>query len=106
MRKKSTSESTSKAFRRPHLFGPPPILAGEDAKAYHEMLDRVSGALGPTDFIEEIWVRDLVDVTWAMLRWRRLQATFWSDEVSDIVDHRASTRATAEAGRVGGAIKE
>jgi len=106
LRKKSKSHSASKAFRRPHLFGPPPILEGEDARAYHEILDRVFGAVGPTDFIEEIWVRDLVDVTWSLFRLRRLQATFWSDKVSHIADDRASSRATAEAELVKGPIKE
>ena len=62
MSKKSKRQSASKGFRRPDLFGPPPILEGEDPKAYDEILDRVFGAVGPTDFIEEIWVRDLVDV--------------------------------------------
>ena len=84
----------------------PPILEGEDARAYHEILDRVFGAVRPTDFIEEIWVRDLVDVTWSMFRLRRLQATFWSDKVSHIADDRASSRATAEAELVKGPIKE
>ncbi len=83
MRKRSKSQSASKAFGRAHLFGPPPILEGEDAKAYDEILDRVFGAVGPTDFIEEIWVRDLADVTWAMFRWRRILAALISEQVCE-----------------------
>ena len=71
---KSKNQPARKAFRRPHLFGPPPILEGEEADAYNEILDRVFDAIAPTDFLEEIWVRDLVDVTWTMIRWRRLLA--------------------------------
>ena len=106
MRKTSKSQTASKAFGRSHLFGPPPILEGEDAKAYDEILDRVFGAVGPTDFLEEIWVRDLVDVGWSMFRLRRLQATFWSKKVSDFADGRAASRAAREASLVEGAIKE
>ena len=106
MSKKSKSQSASKALRRPHLFGPPPILEGEDARAYYEILDRVFGSVGPTDFVEEIWVHDLVDVTWSMFRLRRLQATLWTAEVSDDADRQASSRAVAEAELMEGAEKE
>jgi hypothetical protein len=106
MSKKSKSQSASKALRRPDLFGPPPILEGEDARAYYEILDRVLGSVGPTDFVEEIWVHDLVDVTWSMFRLRRLQATLWTAEVSDDADCQASSRAVAEAELMEGAEKE
>ena len=106
MRKKSKSRSNSNAVRRPHLFGPPPILEGEDAGAYYEIHDRMFGAVAPTDFIEEIWVRDLVDATWAMSRLRRLLATFWTAEVSDDADCQAASRAIAEAKLMEGAEKE
>ena len=45
------------------LFGPPPILPGENPKAYEEILNRITATIGPNDFIEEIWCRDLADVT-------------------------------------------
>ena len=64
------------------------------------------GAVAPTDFIEEIWVRDLVDATWAMSRLRRLLATFWTAEVSDDADQQAASRALAEAKLMEGAEKE
>ena len=47
---KSKNQPARKAFRRPHLFGPPPILEGEEADAYNEILDRVFDAIAPTDF--------------------------------------------------------
>jgi hypothetical protein len=106
MRKKSKSQSASKEFRRPHLFGPPPILEGEDARAYNEMLDRVFGAVAPTDFIEEIWVRDLVDVTWAMFRWRRILAALMSDKVWEDVNDQACSRAEADTELMEGTEKE
>jgi hypothetical protein len=96
MRKRSKNQSASKPFRRPHLCGAPPILEGEDSKAYDEILDRVFGAIGPTDFIEEIWVRDLVDVTWEMLRWRRILAALVSEQVSESVNDEAASLAEAQ----------
>jgi hypothetical protein len=106
MRKKSKSQSSSKAFRRLHLFGPPPILEGDDSSTYNEMLDRVFGAVKPTDFIEEIWVRDLVDVTWAMFRWRRILAALMSEQVEKDVNEQACSRAEAETELMEGTEKE
>jgi hypothetical protein len=36
---------------------------------------RVSGAVKPTDVLEEIWVRDVVDLVWETVRLRRLKAS-------------------------------
>jgi hypothetical protein len=57
------------------FFGPPPLVEGEDAAAYHELLARVSGAVGPSDMLEEIWVRDVVDLVWEASRLRRLKSS-------------------------------
>lgn len=54
------------------IFGPPPLLAGEDAAAYDVLLAEVSGNLKPSDIFEEIWVREIVDLIWESVRWRRL----------------------------------
>lgn len=56
------------------LFGPPALLDGEDSAAYDELLARVSGAVNPSDILEEIWVRDVVDLNWEILRLRRLKS--------------------------------
>jgi hypothetical protein len=56
------------------LFGPPPLLEGEDTAAYDELLARISGAVKPADIFEEIWVRDIVDLVWEAFRLRRLKA--------------------------------
>ena len=52
----------------------PPLIAGEDAAAYDDLLARISAALEPSDILEEIWVRDVVDMVWDALRLRRLKA--------------------------------
>jgi hypothetical protein len=53
-------------------FGPPPLLEGEDTAAYDELLLRISTAVKPIDILDEICVRDYVDLTWEILRFRRL----------------------------------
>jgi len=58
------------------IFGPPPLLAAEDAAAYDDLLARVSGHLKPSDIFEEIWVREIVDLIWEIMRYRRHQAAF------------------------------
>jgi hypothetical protein len=56
------------------LLGPPPLIEGENAAAYGELLNRISAAVKPMDILEEIWVRDIVDLVWEALRWRRLKS--------------------------------
>ena len=56
-------------------LGPPPLFEGEDTAAYDELLARISGAVKPTDIIEEIWVGDIVDLVWEAVRLRRLKAS-------------------------------
>jgi hypothetical protein len=39
----------------------------------------------PSDIFEEIWVRDIVDLTWEVFRLRRLKASFLTVAMSDVV---------------------
>jgi hypothetical protein len=56
------------------FFGPPPLIAGEDQAQYEAMRDQISAAVGPFDFLEEIWVNDVVNLVWETQRLRRLRA--------------------------------
>ena len=57
-------------------FLPPPVLdVGEHEYLYHFMLERMQSAVEPKDLIEQIWVRDLVDLTLECFRLRRLRAS-------------------------------
>jgi hypothetical protein len=67
MRKKSTS----KAVSRHSLFGPPPVLDGEDPAAYDELFGRVSAAVKPIDVIDEMLIDDVVLLQLETLRRRR-----------------------------------
>jgi hypothetical protein len=58
----------------PTLFGPPPLFVGEDPKIYDQFLTKISAAVMPADIFQEIWVRDVVDLTFDVFRLRRLKA--------------------------------
>ena len=54
----------------------PPLFAGEDTAAYDALLSRVSGVVKPADVIEEIWLQDVVELSWEVARLRRMKAEF------------------------------
>jgi hypothetical protein len=58
--------------------GPPPLIAGERAAGYDELLARVCETLQPSDVLEHIWTRDIVDLAWEVFRLRRLKADLMS----------------------------
>ncbi len=57
------------------VFGPPPLLEGEDPAAYNEFLMLISTDVKPTDILEDIWVREIADLVWEILRLRRLKSS-------------------------------
>jgi len=61
--------------RNEQPFGPPPLIEGEDRAAYDDYLAKTSAALKPKDFVEEMWVQDIVDLTWEIQRMRHLKAS-------------------------------
>ena len=68
----------SKSVGRKSIFGPAPIIEGEDAEAYDKLLKQVLREVKPRDTIEEIFVHDVVDLTWEIWRWRRLKTSLVS----------------------------
>ena len=81
MSRKSTSKTKIAALSVPGraqrlaLFGPPPLIEGEDAAAYDQLLDRICAAVKPVDIIDEMYTADFVSLEWEVLRYRRLK---WS----------------------------
>jgi hypothetical protein len=65
--------SKLKAVRWHSVFGPPPLLEGEDAAAYYELFGRLCAAVKPADIIDEISTADVATLEWEILRWRRLK---------------------------------
>jgi hypothetical protein len=63
---------------------PPPSLAdSEDAAAYRELAARIRAAIAPTNVIEEIRARDVADLTWDVVRLRRIKAGLFRVGASD-----------------------
>jgi hypothetical protein len=52
---------------------PPLLLKGEDAAAYDKLLAATTAAVHPGDFIEKIFVADVVYLQWEIRRFRRLK---------------------------------
>ena len=68
------------------IFGPPPLLENESQETYDTLLSRVTGAVNPKDIIEEIWVHDIVNLVWEILRLRRLKVALLSSSVGRGLD--------------------
>jgi hypothetical protein len=63
------------------LFGPPPLILGEDGEAYDNLLLAVADAVKPKDVIEGLYVKDIADLTWQGQRLKRLQAQLLTQEI-------------------------
>ena len=55
------------------FLGPAPLLEGEDKAEYTGLLSEVQRQVMPEDAIEQIYVRDIVDLTWELMRSRRIK---------------------------------
>jgi hypothetical protein len=71
---KSAAPSTKAAPAALALFGAPQFLEGDDPSEYDELLARISVTVKPADVLEEIWVSDIVNLTWEISQLRRLKA--------------------------------
>ena len=61
------------------LLGAPPLIKGENARGYGALLARICDTLRPSDSLEEIWIRDVVDLVWETFRLRRMKASLMTD---------------------------
>ena len=66
--KAKSDTSVLARVQRSALFGSPPVVEGEDAAAYDELLSRVCAAVKPVDIIDEILIDDFVSLEWEVLR--------------------------------------
>ncbi len=53
------------------LLGPAPITELEDEETYERILGQVAQAVSPGDFVEWLWIKDIVDLTLDANRCRR-----------------------------------
>ncbi|MCK1743543.1 hypothetical protein IVA80_22520 [Bradyrhizobium sp. 139] len=70
-KRKSKSPAPTRVPRS--LFDFRPVLEGEDAAAYDELIRGTRQAVHPVDFIDEIYVADVTFLEWEVIRWRRLK---------------------------------
>jgi hypothetical protein len=59
-----------------------PLCAGEDAAAYDTLLGRFSDFVRPADLLEEVWLQDVVDLSWEVTRLRRSKVDFLNSSAS------------------------
>src|SRR5262245_9048989 len=81
-----TSASKSATPNRVSFLGPPPLLDGEDPKAYDELLSSVTGAVKPSDVIDEILADDVVNFHWEARRWQQLMASLLTSKMPDALE--------------------
>src|SRR5271156_5260831 len=55
-------------------IAPAPLLPGEKEADYAATVRRIVGVSRPRDAIEEFLIRDVIDLTWEVLRLRRVKA--------------------------------
>jgi hypothetical protein len=53
------------------FFGPPALLTGENQEQYYALLKDLTDDVQPTDVFQRMWIRDIADLWWETLRWRR-----------------------------------
>jgi len=107
--------SPGEYLQRSSPFGAPALVEGEDVAAYEEVLARISDAVKPQDFLEKIWMQDVADLSWQILRLRRLKAALITSAMSSVLQeilrkfldgHEAGALATRWAARDQRAIKK
>ncbi len=69
-----SSQSEALLLSLDAMLGPPPVIDGEDRQAYEVLSSRMKEDVKPSGAIETIWVRDITDLTWDILRLRRMKA--------------------------------
>ncbi len=65
---KSNSKNTNSINKLTAVLGKPNLLPNEDLVAYEQLAAQFRDAVQPADIIEEILVRDAIDLTWEIHR--------------------------------------
>src|SRR5262245_12407467 len=55
------------------LCGNHPVLSSEKLKEYESLFSYMADCVNPTDIIEWLWLKDVVDHTWEIRRLRRFK---------------------------------
>jgi len=82
------------------LFAKRPLVLGEAAPDYDELLSRIMTAVKPTDTIETLWAKDVADLMWEAQRYRRIKAGLLMQAGRQaLTDHLAQVK---DAGKIEG----
>jgi hypothetical protein len=85
------------------MLGRPALLRAESRKAYDQLMAQCAAAVDPQDMVEWVMVRDYVDLTWEIMRLRRMKravvALKTPDAIFTIIE---DTRDAPRPGAVGG----
>jgi hypothetical protein len=63
----------NRVLKRIVAIAPAPVLPGENQSQYAQMARRIVKEAKPQDSIEELLIRDVIDLAWEVLRMRRLK---------------------------------
>ena len=64
-------------------IAPSPLLPGEQEAEYATHVARIVAAAQPRDAIEDLLTRDVIDLSWEILRLRRIKAGILKASMSD-----------------------
>jgi hypothetical protein len=70
----AVGSSAADVLDRVITIAPAPLLQGEKEADYAAIAGRIVGTSRPRDAIEEFLIRDVIDLTWEVLRLRRIKA--------------------------------
>jgi hypothetical protein len=59
----------------PDFLAPPPATRDHEASSYNALVTRLSAEVGPSDIPEQIWLREVADSVWEVVRLRRLKVS-------------------------------
>jgi hypothetical protein len=97
--KPKTKSMTSAPARvqRFAFFDPSPLLEGEDAALYDDLVGRMYAAVKPVDIIDELYVAGVVALEWEIMRYRRLRFSLLQASVHDALEEFLKQRLGYEA---------
>jgi len=78
------------------LLGKPPLLANEDPSDYDALLNELAREVKPKDIIEWLWVKDVADLTWEIMRLRRIEAAYVNGQFTSALAPRLKPAANGD----------
>ena len=63
-------------------LGPTPLLKFENRQVYEELVAQFAAAVTPTDGIEWLWLKDVADLSWEIIRLRRIKVALIDSVIS------------------------